>query len=100
MIKRFDYAVIFVEYLKQKKGEFVDVGTIAEKFQLPRPYLEKVAQELKHAGWFESRKGAGGGYRLKKDPATISIGALIDFYHPIHSLCPLLRNYKTLNSKP
>lgn len=92
--KRFDYALILVECLKQKKGEFADVRTIAEEFQLPRAYLEKVAQELKRAGWLESRKGTGGGYRLMKNPRASSVEALINFYSPIHSFCPLLRSIK------
>ena len=94
MKKRFDYALILVECLKQKKGEFAGIRTIAEEFQLPRAYLEKVAQELKRAGWLESRKGAGGGYRLMKNPHASSVEALINFYEPLHSFCPLLRTLK------
>ena len=75
-------------------GDFVDVGIVAQKFQLPKSYLEKVAQELKRGGWLESRRGAGGGYRLKKNPAVVSVGALINFYEPIRSFCPLLRSVK------
>ncbi|MFY9462240.1 MAG: Rrf2 family transcriptional regulator [Candidatus Sungiibacteriota bacterium] len=94
MKKRFDYALVLIEYLKQKNGEFADIRTIAEEYQLPRAYLEKVAQELKRGGWLESRKGSGGGYRLKKNPAAVSVDALINFYEPIRSFCPLLRTLK------
>ncbi|MDO8500101.1 MAG: Rrf2 family transcriptional regulator [bacterium] len=94
MRKKFDYALILIDHLKQNKGAFVELGVVAKKFRLPGSYLEKVAQELKRAGWLESRKGAGGGYRLAKNPAAFSIGALINFYEPIRSFCPLLRSLK------
>lgn len=89
---RFDYAVIFLEYLRKRPREFVEVETIAKKFKLPPAYLEKVAQELRHGGWVESKKGAGGGYRLKKNHPRISIGSLINFFEPIYTFCPVLRN--------
>ena len=92
--KRFDYALILIERLKKNKEEFVGIRTIAEEFRLPRLYLEKVAQELKRAGWLESRKGIGGGYRLAESHAAPSIDALINFYEPLYSFCPLLRVLK------
>ena len=94
MKKRFDYALILIERLKQHKGEFADIRMIAKELRLPKAYLEKVAQELKHGGWLESKKGAGGGYRLAKNAAAVSVAALINFYEPIHSFCPLLRTLK------
>lgn len=94
MKKRFDYALILVERLRQKNGGFANVKTIAKEFKLPPAYLEKVAQELKRAGWLEARKGAGGGYRLAKNPKEVSVGALINFYEPVYSFCPVLREFK------
>lgn len=90
--KRFDYGLILIEHLKQTEEKFVDIRKVAKKYRLPRPYLEKVAQELKRAGWLESRKGADGGYRLAMDFADVSVGDLINFYEPMHLFCPLLRN--------
>ena len=94
MKRRFDYALILLERLKKGDGKFMEIRRIAEEFGLPRAYLEKVAQELKRAGWLEARRGAGGGYRLAKDPGTVSIEALINFYEPVYSFCPLLRTLK------
>lgn len=91
MKKRFDYAVVFLSFLREHPGEFIDVKTIAKNFRLPPAYLEKVAQEFKRAGWLESRKGAGGGYRLTKDSRTVSIKSLINFYEPMYLFCPVLR---------
>ena len=94
MKKKFDYALILLSHLKRKKDDFVDIRSVAEESNIPRAYLEKVAQELKRAGWLEAREGAGGGYRLVENPEAVSIEKLIDFYEPISSFCPVLRKLK------
>lgn len=94
MRKRFDYGLFLMSRLKEQGDTFVDIGKAAAESGLPKAYLEKVAQELKRAGMLESRKGPGGGYRLAKDPASASVGALIRFYDPIQDFCPLLREMK------
>lgn len=94
MQKRFDYALFLLGRLKDQGGSFVDIGKVAGESGLPKAYLEKVAQELKRAGWLESRKGPRGGYRLAKDPKSASVEALIRFYDPIQDFCPVLREMK------
>ncbi len=94
MKRRFDYALAIVGHLKAEGGDFVPIVGIARTHHLPAAYLEKVAQELKRAGWLEARKGPGGGYRVRGDRADISVEALINFYNPIYELCPLLRATK------
>jgi len=92
--KRFDYALALLGRLKDVNGAFVDIRKVADASGLPRSYLEKVAQELKRAGWLESKKGSGGGYRLLKNPENVSVEALIDFYQPVNDFCPVLRTLK------
>ena len=94
MKRKFDYALILLEHLKKSRGGFMNIKTVAEEFKLPAAYLEKVAQELKRAGWLEGRRGFGGGYRLAKDPSAVSVESLISFYEPIYSFCPVLRDLK------
>ncbi len=93
--KRFDYALALVGCLKEQGGDFAAIGAIAKTRGLPAAYLEKVAQELKHAGWLEARKGPGGGYRIKGNGAAVSVQALINFYSPIHKFCPVLRGIRS-----
>ena len=92
--KQFDYALALLGCLKEVNGAFVDIRKVADASGLPRSYLEKVAQELKSAGWLESKKGSGGGYRLLKNPENVSVEALIDFYQPVNDFCPVLRTLK------
>ncbi len=88
MSKRFDYGLILVERLKKAPGVFMDVKTVAKEFDIPEAYLEKIAQEFKRAGWLESRRGAGGGYRLKKE---ISMPEIINYFSRPFEICPINR---------
>lgn len=54
------------------------VRAIAQRQQLPPAYLEKLLMELRRAGLVESIRGAQGGYRLARSPASISLGNILD----------------------
>lgn len=54
------------------------VRAIAQRQDLPHPYLEKLLIELRRAGLVESVRGAQGGYRLARSPAEISLGQILD----------------------
>lgn len=96
MNKRFDYALVLFERLKRSEGVFVDIRGIAKELGFPSAYLEKVAQELKRANLLEAKKGTGGGYRIARGQAGVSVETLINFYHPMSSFCPLLRTTKSI----
>lgn len=54
------------------------VRAIAQRQDLPAPYLEKLLIELRRAGLVESVRGAQGGYRLRRSPAHISLGQILE----------------------
>lgn len=54
------------------------VRAIAQRQDLPAPYLEKLLIELRRAGLVESVRGAQGGYRLARSPAQISLGQILE----------------------
>jgi len=59
-------------------------------------YLAKVLQLLARAGIVSGRRGVGGGYKLTRPPADISMLDVIDSIDPIHRInaCPLgLKNH-------
>ncbi|MGJ3254198.1 MAG: Rrf2 family transcriptional regulator [Elainellaceae cyanobacterium] len=56
----------------------VSVRTIAQRQDLPAPYLEKLLIELRRAGLIESVRGSQGGYRLRRSPNQISIGQILE----------------------
>lgn len=96
--KKFDYGLVLIESLKRTQDEFMEVRTVAEKHGLPKAYLEKIAQEFKHAGLLESRRGKGGGYRLK-DPDLIPAQTVFNFFSRPYEFCPVAQ-MKTKESNP
>ena len=53
------------------------LAALASELDLPYPYLAQIARRLRAAGLLESFEGAGGGYRLAKHPAQISLADVI-----------------------
>lgn len=54
------------------------VRAIAQRQDLPAPYLEKLLIELRRAGLVHSVRGAQGGYQLSRPPAQISMGQILE----------------------
>jgi len=54
------------------------VKAIAQRQDLPAPYLEKLLIELRRAGLVASIRGVQGGYQLARPPAQISLGQILD----------------------
>ncbi len=86
--RKTDYAIALIDSLKQTfvSGEFFAVARSAEKIQVSRMFLEKLAQELKSAGMLEARKGKGGGYRLIKNPKKISFLDIVCIFEGIEEM--------------
>lgn len=90
-LKRVDYGILFIEQLKKSGVEFIDTRHIAEEHHISAAFLEKIAQELKHAGWIEARKGRGGGYRVTETGFKAGVGDIINFFERPYEVCPVLR---------
>jgi Rrf2 family protein len=54
------------------------IKEIADKHGIPPRFLVQILLQLKNAGFVNSTRGAAGGYRLAVDPATISIGDVME----------------------
>lgn len=99
MRKKIDYAIILVDRLKRAEESFIDVSVVAFESRLPYAYLEKVSQELKRKGLLESKRGAGGGYRLARIHRKVSTGEIINLFYRPYEICPLLRRIKKHESR-
>jgi Rrf2 family transcriptional regulator, cysteine metabolism repressor len=55
----------------------VSLKAIAERDNLPLAYLERIVALLRKAGLVESTRGAHGGYRLARDPETLTMDEVI-----------------------
>ncbi len=53
------------------------VKEIAERTNLPQPYLEQILLAIKGAGLVRSKRGVGGGYVLARPPAEISLAEIL-----------------------
>lgn len=72
-----DYSLRLLMYLAIEPDRLHTIETIAERYDISRNHLMKVAQTLVQAGVVESIRGRGGGLRLAKLPDAINIGAVV-----------------------
>jgi Rrf2 family protein len=73
----------------------VDARKTAQAQGIPDKFLVKVLGSLTKAGLLQSRKGPGGGYRLARSPAQISLLDIIEAVDgPIRGDVPVLRAEK------
>jgi Rrf2 family transcriptional regulator, nitric oxide-sensitive transcriptional repressor len=69
-----DYALRVLLYLRVAPGRQGSVAEIAEAHNISRHHLVKVVQRLAGAGIVATARGRGGGVRLERDPAGITVG--------------------------
>jgi Rrf2 family transcriptional regulator, cysteine metabolism repressor len=60
----------------------VRIRDIAETYCIPERYLVQILLQLKGAGLVVSTRGATGGYRLAREPAAISLSAILTAIDP------------------
>lgn len=73
LTKKADYGLIALKHLAQPdQGPSATAKEIAEAYGIPLPLLAKVLQKLARHGFLRSGHGTNGGYRLARDPHSIS----------------------------
>jgi Rrf2 family transcriptional regulator, cysteine metabolism repressor len=55
----------------------VRIQTISQLQNIPQRFLEQILNDLKAAGLLESKRGVGGGYRLRLSPERITLAQVI-----------------------
>jgi Rrf2 family cysteine metabolism transcriptional repressor len=68
---------LMVELAKRYGDGPVSLHAIAEREDLPQPYLEQLASALRAAGLITGKRGVGGGYVLARPPSAIRAGDVI-----------------------
>ncbi|MFB6291142.1 MAG: Rrf2 family transcriptional regulator [Candidatus Bipolaricaulia bacterium] len=92
--KKSGYGLVAMTELAQNfEGTHVSTKKIADKYDLPRPFLEKIMRELKDAELVEVKRGRGGGYELAEEPRDISVKSVISVLEesklaPVNCLLP------------
>ena len=55
----------------------MQISRIAEEEHIPKKFLGQILLDLRNAGYLYSKKGAGGGYSLNKDPKEIYLVSIM-----------------------
>ncbi len=66
------YAIRTLIALSESNGEYVSTRALAEQLNIPYFFLSKILQKLVRRGLVDSRKGLGGGVRLRHSPEEIT----------------------------
>jgi len=92
--KKSQYAFKALAYLTEKFNQGpVLISEISTKKKVPLKFLENILLELKKAGILESKKGKGGGYFLKKDPAQIKVATIVRLVNGPIAMLPCVSLY-------
>ena len=78
--QKLEYAIrAMIELAARRDGEQpVPARELAAAQQIPLRFLEQQLGALGRSGLVESSRGAGGGYRLSRDPKDISVAQIAD----------------------
>ncbi len=72
-----DYALRMLMHLAVNNDRLTTIAEIAERFDVSKNHLMKVAQSLAQMGVVESVRGRGGGLALARQADAISLGAVV-----------------------
>jgi Rrf2 family nitric oxide-sensitive transcriptional repressor len=74
-----DYTLRVLMYCAscQLRDQLVTITEIADSHGISRSHLTKIVQQLGAQGLLETTRGRGGGMRLSKPAADISVGAVV-----------------------
>lgn len=82
-----DYAVMFMDTLAQNYNRrLVALSEVAKKHHISFSFLKQLASLLKKQGLIESKEGITGGYKLARNPDSITLLDVISAVNPRHSL--------------
>ena len=82
-----DYALraLLVLAREGRAGRFLGAKEVADAIGAPRNYMGKVLNALAKAGLLSSSRGPAGGFRLAKEPESISVGVVADLFGSLAS---------------
>lgn len=72
-----DYAVVMLSAAARREG-VVSAALLADETGVPLPTAQKLMGRLAAAGLLSSARGTGGGFRLARAPASISLADIIE----------------------
>lgn len=95
-----NFALRSLQLAALKAPDLIRVDDVVKVHGLARPHVVKIVHELGRAGYFETQRGRGGGFRLARPAAEIVIGDvvrltegpldLVECFNPELNTCPLI----------
>src|SRR5690606_26994400 len=83
-----------MELAKTKDAGPLSAAVIAERARVPIKFLEAILVDLRKAGFITSRKGRGGGHRLRLPPEEVHIAGVVRLFNGAIGLVPCVtHNY-------
>ena len=74
-----DYAVVMMSSVARHCGQSrLNAAQLAEETGIPVPTVQKLVSRLSAAGLLRSVRGAGGGFKLARPAATVSLADIIE----------------------
>ena len=71
--KKSEYALHALVFMARDPSQLYTIQKISSSAKIPNKFLEQILLMLRHGGLLTSRRGAGGGYLLAKDPKMIRL---------------------------
>ena len=68
---------MLVDLAERDRKEYVALKDIADDQQISKKYLEQIVPILTRGGILSTNRGYQGGYRLARDPSTITCGEVL-----------------------
>ncbi|MBK1695801.1 RrF2 family transcriptional regulator [Rhodovibrio salinarum] len=95
-----NYALRTLQMAALRAPALTQVDQVATAHGISRAHIMKIVHELGRAGYVETVRGRGGGFRLARDPAEITLGEvvrlteapieLVECFNDDTNSCPLI----------
>ncbi|MGJ8621169.1 MAG: RrF2 family transcriptional regulator [Yoonia sp.] len=95
-----NFAMRSLQLAALKSPSLIRVDDVVRVHGLARPHIVKIVHELGLAGYIETQRGRGGGFRLARPAEEIIVGDvvrltegpmdLVECFNPEHNTCPLI----------
>jgi len=72
-----DYALRVLTHVAVADGKLITISDVAKTFNISKQHLMKIVNKLSQKGYLHTRRGRGGGIRLRRPPADINIGQVM-----------------------
>lgn len=86
-----DFGLRVLMRLADTPGEPLTTAGIADEFRIPYNHLTKVVQDLVRGGFVTTQRGAGGGLRLARPAASITLGEVVRCLEQRHAMVECFR---------